>query len=238
MRRTFVVIAVAACDAPAPTQPDAAVDAKPPLVLETIPMNIVVTQRSIEVYMEALDLGERDCKVTTFPTIGGACSWSADGNPCWGHDASASCITNIALELDGKSVLPANRGGIDPWTFYDERFDDGTLTLIVAGCGHPATRIPLGSPSPMQAGVTAVQENRDVHVTWTTDPPASSAIVGVSGTLFSQACHTVGINEQTISNMPNARLANVIGVDTRTDLVTDFGPATIWRGVEATTSLQ
>lgn len=233
MRVFIVVMAIAACDAPTPAQPDAAVDGRPPLVLPTIPMNIVVTQSSISVYMDAADFGGFNaCVVTPFATVG-QCSGAVDGNPCWALKPALSCITDVGVELDGQRLQPQHPGGTDPWTFYYEPFGTGALSLVIAGCGHPETRIALDGPPRLQVEVSAVLENRDVHVAWTTDGPTTSAMAK-AGPAF---CHVEGVNEYTFKNWPDM-YAGVTAFNSRSDVVSDFGPATIWSGTAAYTMVQ
>ena len=240
--RGAVVVAIVAggCDDPARvhphyTSPDAR---KSTLVVETIPMNIVLTEHSVSVYMEAVDFGDSDCVVTPFPTVG-HCSVSVDGGPCWAKAPAESCITDLAIELDGQRLTPANFGGTDPWRyFYSERLDSGMATLVIAGCGHAEARIPLSGSALLQVQVSAVKENRDVRVTWATDQPASSAIAELSNGLFAPFCHVEGTNEYLFTNFGGAEWAQVSAISTRTELATDFGPATVWRAGTGSFELQ
>jgi hypothetical protein len=225
---SFAVAAIAACDGGAtPAVPDADVDAAS-LTIPVIPMNIVVTDRSIQVYMEAIDFGDVGCVVTPFPEIG-QCSAFVDGNPCGALDLTQSCLTDIGVEIDGVRVQPMFRGENDPWTFYDSRFGTGSLALVVAGCGHPETRISLDGPPLPTVQVSAVLENGDAHVSWTTDLPATSAIAFVATGLYTPFCHVEGVNERVFGHLTSAMSASVQAINSRTNVVTELGNATIWR---------
>src|SRR5689334_344222 len=109
-----VLLVVAACDKAAPAVVvDADVDSKSTLVIPVLPMNIVVSDHLVEVYMEAVDYGDAGCVVTPFPVIG-ECSVSVDGNPCSFYPEEYSCITDVGVELDGQRLVPAHPGGSDP----------------------------------------------------------------------------------------------------------------------------
>lgn len=107
MRWFVVLMALAACDeSPRVHQhympPDAP---KSTFVLDTIPMNIVVTPGFVEVWMEGIDFGAAQlaCVGSHF-ALPGECNGYGDADPCGARPANASCLTDIAIEVDGQRV--------------------------------------------------------------------------------------------------------------------------------------
>lgn len=198
-----------------------------------LPMNIVVTDGHVEIYMEAADLG-CECNEIVFPAPG-TCATLTDANPCGGMDSCHSCITDIGVELDGKRLAPTRHGGKDPWWFEYDPFAAGSLSVVVEGCGHPKTRIPIDGPAfPTTTTVTADYDSGlNAHVTWTSDaPPGTGAFVSLSNT-YGQMCHVTSGTEFTADGWARSLDAEVIPLVSRTELDTAVGHATIWRGGRA-----
>lgn len=109
-----------------------------------------------------------------------------------------------------------------------------SLTLVVAGCGHAKTRIPLdGAPQPT-VQVSATRTNANIRVTWSTSSPTPSAFV----TLSPVYCHVADVNEHVFGWPSQVMTARVTAFVAPTDVVTDLGHATIWRGGTATATVQ
>jgi hypothetical protein len=198
-----------------------------------IPMNIVVTDGVVQVYMDAVDLGNCDCAVTTFPTIG-ACTPLTDANPCDGNPYCTSCITDFGIEVNEQRLVPtAATGNSDPRMFYGDAFPPGDLSLVVAGCGHPSTRISLDGAPFLQVSAVTDHVDGTQHVSWTTDAPASSALVTIASEFSGDLCRVQGVSDYTFGNAVTGLSVQVQALDVEQDVVTEFGTAAIWRGGSA-----
>jgi hypothetical protein len=72
-------------------------------------------------------------------------------------------------------------------------------------------------------------------VSWTTDAPASSALVTIAGDFGGNLCRVQGVSDYTFGNAMTGLSVQVqvqaLGVEQ--DVVTEFGSAAIWRGGSA-----
>ena len=221
LRSLVMLVTIGACGSSESTP-----DATAPLDL---PMNIIVLDDRIEVYMDAADRGSCLCTATRFPAPG-RCSFLTDAGPCSGNPYCPSCITDVGVELDGQRLTPTIRGDTDPWTLYYDPFAAGQLSVVLEGCGHPQTRIPVdGIPFP-QTTVTAEYVNGRPHAAWTSDAMVVSTMVTIYGPIAPDLCHVQNVSDYTSETLMYARSVRVSPFVSRTELDTEFGHATIWRG--------
>jgi hypothetical protein len=198
-----------------------------------VPMQVVVTKGTIQVYTNAVDLGDCMCTALNFPDVG-SCSYITDSSPCNVDPFCHSCITDVGIEIDGQRVAPIGDGGNDPWARYYDSFPSGQLSLVIAGCGHPTTRIPLDGPAYLQTSVTADYVSGVPHVRWTTDLPPLSSLVNFSASLGGELCHAPGtVSDYTFTGYLGGLSVEVQPLGFRADVDTEFGPATIWRAGDA-----
>ena len=222
----LVVASAAACESSAPS------DDEEPL---TIPMRIVVTDNAVQVYMEAADLGTCSCSPQLFPAVG-SCSPVTDANPCSGNPNCTSCVTDVGVELNGTRLAETIYGGNDPWTGYYGTIPSGQLSLVLAGCGHPTTRIALDGPAFPRVTAAADYVNETPHVSWTTDVAPLSTLVTLYGGTHGDLCNVQDVSEHTFTGWTYGASVGVQPLGSRVDVDTELGPATIWRaGVASAT---
>ncbi len=197
-----------------------------------IPMRIVVSDGAVQVYMEAADLGNCGCSKLVFPEIG-SCSFLTDAGPCNDAPYCTSCISDFGVEVNGERLTATGYSGNDPWTRYYGAFPAGELSLVVAGCGHPTTRISLDGPAFPEATATADYVDGIPHVSWTTSTPPLSTLLTLYGGTHGDLCHTHDVSEYAFTDWMYARSVDVQPLGSRVDIDTEFGPATIWRAGNA-----
>jgi hypothetical protein len=219
-----VALLVAAACNTACRASDAISDGQLPIDL---PLRIVVSERAVRLYMDARDLGDCGCSAVRFPTVD-ACSFLTDANPCSGSPFCESCITDIGVEVNGERLTPTAYGGRDPLTRYYETFPSGQLTLVLAGCGHPTTRISLDAGAFLESTATADYVDGVPRVRWTTDAPALSTLLTLYSGSHGDLCHVQDVAEYSFAGWTSANSVTVQPLDSRVDIDTDFGPATVW----------
>ena len=194
----------------------------------TFPMRIVVSAGAVQVYMEAADLGGCACSAVIFPSVG-SCSFLTDAGPCSGNPYCRSCITDFGVEVNGVRLTPTGDGGNDPWTRYYGTIPNGQLSLVLAGCGHPPTRISLDGPAFPRVTVAADYVNGAPHVSWITDAVPLSTLLTLYGGSHGDLCHVQDGSDYTFAGWMYASAVAVQPLGSRMDVDTEFGPATIWR---------
>lgn len=222
MARLGLLLALCACDvAPNPEH-------KPVL---PIPLQVVVSDSSIAVYMDGADLRDCTCEPLAFPALG-TCSFITDANPCNGNRVCDSCITEFGVEVDGAPVAVGTNGATDPRTITrDTPFPPGALALVIGGCERATIRIPLdGAPFGTPTATADYVGTNMPHVSWTTDVAAASTLVTLYGGTHGDLCHVAGASEYTFADWMFGSYAIVQPLTSRVDIPTDFGPATVWRG--------
>jgi hypothetical protein len=194
-------------------------------------MRIVVTEHAVQMYTDAADQRGCDCSAFIFPVVG-ACSISTDAGPC-SSGYCGSCITDFGVEVNGTRVPPRISGGYDPWTlYYTGALPSSGLSLVLEGCGHPSTRIPLDGPAFPQTTATADYIDDVPHVSWASDAPSLGTLLTFFGPISPDLCHVQGETEHSFTHLPYERVGTSVLVQSlvsRTDINTDFGAATIWR---------
>lgn len=196
-----------------------------PLVL---PMQIVVSDGGVSVYLDGADFSGCGCFPLRFPAPN-ECSFLSDVNTCNLTTYCQSCITDLHVEVDGIALEPTWLGGHDPWGRGYESFPPGELMLVIAGCGHDATRIPLdGAPF---GEVTAVADYVDgvAHVAWTTNVPAPTTLLTMYGGWHGEVCRVDGASEYSFETWPAANYVITQPAAAITELDTELGPVTLWR---------
>lgn len=196
-----------------------------------LPMDIVVTDGRVEIYLEGADLGGCECNETRFPAPG-TCSIVSDVNPC--GESCDSCITDLGVELDGKRLAPKRRSSPDPWSFEYEPFASGSLAVVIEGCGHPKTRFSIDGPAFPSTTVTANYVNGKQHVQWTSDASTDLGSLLSFTNIYGRLCHVAG-TDYTDDYGGNLDV-EVNPFVSRTELDTELGHATIWRGGRASAS--
>lgn len=191
-------------------------------------MQVVVTDGEIQVYMDAVDLGSCGCAALPFPEVG-SCSYITDASPCNEDPYCQSCITDFGIEVDGQRLAPTRSGGDDPWTRFYGSFPSGQLSLALAGCGHPLTRISLDGPAYLQTTATADYVNGVPHVSWTTNTPPLTTLATLWDSLSGEICNVQSAADYTFSGWVHGYAAAVQPLGSRMVVDTDFGTATIWR---------
>jgi len=204
----------------------------PDAASQTFPLRVVVTDRSVQVYTDAADLGTCTCSALTFPAVG-SCSGITDANPCDGNPYCNSCITDFGVEVDGQRLSPPVSGGTDPHAAYFDMLPAGQLSLVLAGCGHPSTRISLDGPAFLDASATADYVNGTAHVSWNTSGAPLGTLLEIDGGLGGDLCQVQDVSEYTFASWPRALGVQVWPLGSRADVDTAFGPATIWRAGNA-----
>ena len=199
---------------------------------QTFPLRVVVTDRSVAVYTDAADLGTCSCIALTFPAVG-SCSGITDGNPCDGDPYCNSCITDFGVEVDGQRLTPQASGGTDPHAAYFDMLPAGQLSLVLAGCGHPSTRISLDGPEFLGTSAMADYVNGSAHVSWSTSGAPLGTLLEIDGGLGGALCQVQDVSEYTFGSWPKALGVQVWPLGSRADVDTAFGPATIWRAGNA-----
>jgi hypothetical protein len=179
--------------------------------------------------MEAADLGNCGCSALKFPAVG-SCSFLTDVSPCNDFPCNKSCITDVGVEVNGARLEAPTPvyGGNDPLTRNYGMFPAGQLSLVLAGCGHPTTRISLDGPAFPQATATADYVSGMPHVSWTTDTPSLGALLTLYGGDYGAFCYVQDVSDYTFT-VPFATSIEVQPLGWRADVDTEFGSATIWR---------
>ncbi len=200
-----------------------------------LPMHVIVTDHSVAAWLDAADILPCNCKPFVFPAAG-SCSTSTDAGPCSGNPYCPSCITDFAVEENGVRMTPIADGGNDPWMRYYDHFSDGTHALVIAGCGHPTTRISLDGAAFPTATATVQQGSGDTLVSWTTDATTQQALVTRSGGYGADTCFVEGASQYTFAG------AGGLGVEVQPlgvahDAETALGHVTIWRAGDASAQL-
>lgn len=222
--RLFAItaLALAACESES--------GSAPPIDL---PMQIVVSEHEVSVYMEAADLGTCDCSEVTFPAPG-TCTLTTDANPCSGNPVCRSCLTDIHVEVDGAPLAPDAGGtiGTDPWRAHYAFYPVGALELVIEGCGHLPTRIPLDAIAFPKTTVVA-EWNIDTHTPrarWTVESPspAPETLVTLRSEFGSTFCRTSAASEHTFTSV-FGRSIEAEPLFSHRDIETEVGFVTVWR---------
>lgn len=200
-----------------------------------LPMHVVVTDHSVTAWLDAADILPCNCHPFVFPAVG-SCSTDTDAGPCSGNPYCPSCVTDFAVEEDGVRMTPTADGGNDPWTRYYDQFSDGTHTLVIAGCGHPTTRISLDGAAFPTAVATVQQASGDTLVSWTTNATNQQALVTRSGGFGAETCFVDSASQYTFTGTSGLGV-QVEPLGARTELDTELGHATIWRAGVASVQL-
>lgn len=212
---------------------DMPADSAEPLVPIEIPMNIVVGDHSLVLYMNGRDKVGCDCLPVEFLAVGER-GIGSDAQPCGlpSNCPAGSCITELGVEVDGARLATHDMDLYleDPWVLPYDPFPTGVTTLVIAGCGHPETRIPIGRPALPIVTVTADYVAGHPHVSWTTSIPAVSAMVSISApTAGGHGAHVPGSEtEYTETELWSAFFASVTAYVSSVEVATEFGPATVW----------
>lgn len=194
-----------------------------------IPMQIVVGDGFVQIYMEGADLGGCSCQAVAFPAAG-ACSFLTDAGPCDSNPSCRSCLTDVHVEVGGTPLPLLGTRSADPLTLAYGTFPAGALALVVAGCGHPSTRISLDGPAFPHATVTAdFASGGAPHVTWATDAGSVGALLTLRGGSHGELCHVEGASEYTFTDWMFGSSIVVEALASRTEAMTEFGAATVWR---------
>ena len=218
-----LVAFVAACSSPKIVSPDAADPSD-------MPLQILVSDRSVWVYTNAANLEPCFCVPTVFPTID-TCTYLTDANPCSDNPNCHSCFTDFAVEVDGTRLSsPEVYGQSDPlFGFYDP-FPVGQLSLVLTGCGRGTVRIPLdGAPNPTPT-VTAEYVGGLAATSWSTDLPSNLALLTLEGGLGGPMCLALDVHQFAFRGWPTAMAVTVQAFGSAVNLQTPFGAATLWRG--------
>jgi hypothetical protein len=170
-----------------------------------MPLQIVVWPGGAQLFTGGADLAPCMCDVPIFPRIG-ECVHETDEVVCHLPEAGATCESCLtSWGLDGND-------------------------FVIAGCGRPETRIPLGdAPFPMPT-VSASFVDGAPTVTWMTDIVAASAQVMISGIYDADRCHIQGAISHTFAPHYPPTSAYVQTFAPPIELDSSFGPVTIWRG--------
>jgi hypothetical protein len=201
-----------------------------------LPMHVVVTDHTVAAYLDAADILPCSCHPFVFPAVG-ACSTSTDANPCEGNPYCPSCVTDFGVELNGQQLTPTVTTGNDPWGGYYAPFAAGALELVIAGCGHPATRIPLDGAAFPSATATADYVGGTAHASWTTDATSQQALVSIYTGYTGHLCFVSGASDYTFTGYSYGTAVNVQPLAAPTELDTDVGHVTIWRAGDASADL-
>jgi len=196
----------------------------PDAQLTFFPMWIVVTDGGVAMYTNGADFGDCTCTALRFPDVG-TCSFISDAGPCPGQ--CLSCIRRFDVEVNGQSDSSVVNGE-DPWATAFTQVPGSSLTLVLEGCGHPTTRIPLDGPAFPEATAMADYVGGKPHVSWTEDASATSTLVTLQGGLHGEFCNLSG-TEYTFDDWDFAYWAAVAPLAAPTSVETNFGPATVWR---------
>ena len=197
-----------------------------------LPMHVIVTDRSVTAYLDAADILPCGCHSFSFPLVG-ECSTSTDANPCDGNPYCPSCVTDFGVELDGQRLTPTSNRGSDPWGGFYAPFASGSLELVIAGCGHPTTRIPLDGPAFPSATATADYVGGTAHASWTTDASSQQALVTVFTGYTGHMCFVAGAADYTFPGYSQAISVDVQPLAAPIELDTPLGHATVWRAGDA-----
>lgn len=197
-----------------------------------LPMHVVVTDRTVTAYLDAADILPCGCHPFVFPAAG-ACSTSTDANPCDGNPYCPSCVTDFGVELNGERLTPAVMRGTDPWGGYYAPFAEGKLELVIAGCGHPTTRISLDGGAFPSATAAADYVGGMAHASWTTNATSQQALVTLYGGYSANTCFVSGATDYTFTGYAQGLSVGVQPLGAPTEIDTELGRVTVWRAGDA-----
>ena len=201
-----------------------------------LPMHVVVTDHSVTANLDAADILPCGCQPFPFPAVG-ACSTSTDANPCDGNPYCPSCVTDFGVELNGQRLTATSESGGEPWRQDFAPFGPGELELVIAGCGHPTTRISLDGAGFPSVTASADYVGGTAHASWMTDATSQQALVSIFTGYTEHTCFVSGAAEYTFTGYSYGTGVNVQPLGAPRELETALGHVTVWRAGEASAQL-
>jgi hypothetical protein len=226
--QVLVLVLVASCGGGAPS--GGLVDA----AAQRVDLDVLVTAGGAAIYTGDTDLG---CACSDgndhFPAPG-TCAGDTDAVLCSCQD---SCFTDVGLEAGGVRVATGTHmAGSRIWLGYNGPRAD--LVLVLEGCGHARTEIPLAVaqlPTPTVSMTSGAPQQ--VTVSWQSNLPEVGALPELSFGIGAQWCHITGTQSHTFDGpylVPGALISSVVtSISQHAEVATPLGPVHIWWGGRA-----
>lgn len=201
----------------------------------SLQLDVVVTpataawQGSVRVH--AIEVTRPDaCNVRPFAGPG-VCDQTTDGWSC-DDPMPADWLGELRVEVDG--VVRATGVYDAPWSGTVQVEVDGTAgaVLVIATDDGEEVEVPLPATAPpLPSIVDVVDRDTDVEVTWTSTPPAASAVIELGGGFGGPRCHVAAPDAATLSISDTEGAAVYLQAFAAPATVTTaFGQARVWVG--------
>ena len=221
----LVLVLIASCGGGAP--PIGVVDAPS----KRVDLDVLVTAGGAAIYTGDTDLG---CACSDgndhFPAPG-TCAGETDAVLCSCPD---SCFTDIGLEASGVRIATGTHMAGSPIRlgYTGPRAD---LALVLEGCGHARTEIPLAVaqlPTPTVSMTRAAPQQ--ITVSWQSNLPEVGALPELSFGTGAEWCHVTGTQSHTFEGTTLGSGAIVSGdvtsISQDAEVSTPLGPVHVWWG--------
>jgi hypothetical protein len=192
-------------------------------------LDIRVDDDSVAVYAREVERA-CTCSAGEFPAVG-TCETSSDGISCTCDPPPATCLESFRIERGDQVVHeePYDRFIEFGYQHLAVVTDPGD-ELVIEGCGGEA-RIPLGDDAFPRPTITDLEiTTSSLELAWTTDGPATSALVSMSDGFGGALCHDAFAG--SFSDAGYHGLTRYVSVDAvvRREVTTELGQARVWIG--------